>query len=529
MQRPTLLVLLLHSCFRARAFPIPRPLNNSPLGCLTVIFILALSLTILLICKKTYVAWRRKIDPVSIFSDEFSASTSNIKEGRSVTKTIAKKSGFFVGLLGSPAWETKRSVFVGGPRHISLPSESCTPSRHGVPSGSLTTAILHKVPAQCEITLTHPSNVLGGNSVLPSELPRPPSAMVLPKCLSPCNDIEYSLRTKLSSPLITQNNQHGDFQSNENITLNSEVNKWVLVSSINPLQLQSDHFKVSSVSSFADFKNERRLSSIYDSSAADIAIPTQTLRTSMNHGRLPTDLVENSIQQSIMKPLHRARGVFENSQQTYSDDTHDSNLETRDFSAVSPPTPKASHKISDSPKSCRQSMDLSSNLVRLRPRCPTLTKRTRNSPIIGPSPLRTMSLPADYDLEHSKRFIVDNYNRLSDVQFEAKFEPSLESPLSSSHSSPVPKRSKVVLEAEDPDFILDLIRELAQETSAWDASLFIDKNFKTLMDQSKTLPNCEHKVQTAQEKRWKYRQKRRMTSFIPLQDIPECDGMKCNL
>ena len=175
-------------------------------------------------------------------------------------------------------------------------------------------------------------------------------------------------------------------------------------------------------------------------------------------------------------------------------------LETaaQDLSAVSPP--KVSYNIPDSPKSYRQSVDLSSSSVRLKPQCSTPTRRTRNSPIIGPSPLRIMSLPSDYD-------------------------PSLESS-PPTHSSSIPKRAKNVLQADGPDIILDLIRELARETSAWDASLFVDENFKALMNQSSTHPSCKlKKVRIAPERQSKYRLRERRTT---LQDIPEAEGTKCN-
>ena len=191
----------------------------------------------------------------------------------------------------------------------------------------------------------------------------------------------------------------------------------------------------------------------------------------------------------------RVRTISEISQQINNDHANDLILETvaQDFSAVSPP--KVSHKIPDSPKSYRQSVDLSISSVQLKPQFSTPTRRTRNSPIIGPSPLRIMSLPSDYD-------------------------PSLE-PSPPSHLSPISKRAKKVLQADDPDIILDLIRELARETSAWDASLFVDENFKALMDQSSTNPSCKLKVQIVPEKRSKYRLRQRRTT---LQDIPEADG-----
>ena len=214
--------------------------------------------------------------------------------------------------------------------------------------------------------------------------------------------------------------------------------------------------------------------------------------------------------------------MSEISQQINSDDANDSMLETA-APAVSPP--KASHKIPDSPKSCRQSVDISSNSsARLKLQCSIPTRRTRNSPIIGPSPLRTMSLPSDYDPEHTRKSNYSSCNTLSKTQSEIKFEPSLKSS-PRSHSSLIPKRAKTVLQADDPDIILDLIRELARETSAWDASLFVDEKFKALMDQSTTHPNCKLKVQIAPEKRSKYRLRQRRTT---LQDIPESDGTKCN-
>jgi len=540
MQRSTLvalplcLVLLSQTGFQARASPVPRnfhPLKDSSSGCLTVIF-LALSLTILFIFKKIYVNRRRKIDNV-IFSDEFSAPTSSLKEGRFMAKAIAKKSGFCVGLLGSPGWETKHSVLIGsGPGHISLPPESHTASCRRVTSRSSTTTVLHKVPARCEITSTRPapSNVFGDKlqplhiSALSPELSHPPPAMLPPKCPSPCFHTNASLRTsRLSSPLITQVEQHGDFQTNGNITLNLRN----LTSGLNSLRSRTDQSEVSSLSSFADFKDERRLSNTY---AADIVIPTQTFRTLTKHA---TDLLENNIQQSAIKPLHFgsvdkrcAHTISENSQQAYGDNANGFILETaaRDFSAVSPP--KASHKIPDPPKFCRQFADLSSNSVRLKPQCSTPSKWTRNSPIIGPSPLRTMSLPSDYDVDHIKKFNANDRSTLSNIRSEAKFEPSSDSPRS---SSPISKRYKTVLQANDPDIILDLIRELAQETSAWDASLFLNENFKAMMDQSKTHPGYKLKIPTAQDKWSEYRRKqRRMTPFIPLQDIPEFDGVKCN-
>ena len=391
-----------------------------------------------------------------------------------MTEAIAKKSGFYVGLLGSPGWETKHSVLIeGGPRHIFLPSENRIPSCRRFFFRSLKTTIL---PAQCEIKPTRlaPSNLLGdepqllNTMVLPPEISRPPPAVVPPKHSSLRFDTKYSLPTK-----------------------------------------------VSAVSSFADFKDEQSFSNTYNSSATDITTPTQTLRTLVKHSRSPTDLLQNGTQQTTIKPLHfgkRRRPISENSQHIYSDNVNDSISETatQGFSALPPPR-----------ESCRQSVDLSYNSVWLKPRYSTLSRRTGNS-IIGPSPLRTMFLPSDYDFEHTRKFNVNNCSTLFKIQSEAKFEPPPLESSSSNHLSPIPERSRTILQAHDPDVIFDLIRELAQETSAWDASLFVDENFKALIA---THPISKPKVSVASEKRSKCRPKQRRTA---LQDIPESDGTKYN-
>jgi hypothetical protein len=182
-----------------------------------------------------------------------------------MTKVIAKKSGFYVGLLGSPGWETTRSVFIGGGSgHISLPPESHTPLAiyRRIPFASTTTTTtLHNVPSKCEIPSTRPtpSNALGDKpqllNILSPEISRPPPAMVPPKHSSLCLDTRFSLSTRcLSSPLITQ---RSDFQSNENITFNSGPRKLVLISGPSLLQPRTDHLNVSRVSVFPDFKDVR--------------------------------------------------------------------------------------------------------------------------------------------------------------------------------------------------------------------------------------------------------------------------------
>ncbi|KAF8974526.1 hypothetical protein BDZ97DRAFT_1773996 [Flammula alnicola] len=78
-----------------------------------------------------------------------------------------------------------------------------------------------------------------------------------------------------------------------------------------------------------------------------------------------------------------------------------------------------------------------------------------------------------------------------------------------------PKKTKY----DDSEKLLGLIEELVQETSAWDASLFVDLKFKTMMEDSKSLiriPSTKREKGSRSSRKLHY-------SFTYLEDIPEVD------
>lgn len=59
------------------------------------------------------------------------------------------------------------------------------------------------------------------------------------------------------------------------------------------------------------------------------------------------------------------------------------------------------------------------------------------------------------------------------------------------------RRNKGLVNDENPDSLFGFIRDLAEETSHWDRSLFMDQNFKLMMQQSRlSLGSSEHRTQS---------------------------------
>ncbi len=149
------------------------------------------------------------------------------------------------------------------------------------------------------------------------------------------------------------------------------------------------------------------------------------------------------------------------------------------------------------------------------------TGRKRVSPKLGPSPLRTIIHPSEYgtnscDILSSNQHdsSLCSTHKLSDVTNQL---PSCKRDRLSKTGNSRWKKSA------DADSLLNLMAELVQETSVWDSSLFVDDNFKALV--SRLDPQPEQKLKV---KRQSYRLSRSMRyryAFTPLEDIPEVDGM----
>ncbi|KAG6831600.1 hypothetical protein H0H92_009073 [Tricholoma furcatifolium] len=124
--------------------------------------------------------------------------------------------------------------------------------------------------------------------------------------------------------------------------------------------------------------------------------------------------------------------------------------------------------------------------------------RAQRSPAIGPSPLRTMIHPDPSDPKVALQAIASRHNSA-----DAKFDhstlglgfPKSPSILQSNNQSASGERRnlsedsskprRATLPTRDSHTLSGLIRELIEETDHWDGSLFKDKHFKAMIDDSK--------------------------------------------
>ncbi|KIY49220.1 hypothetical protein FISHEDRAFT_72565 [Fistulina hepatica ATCC 64428] len=130
--------------------------------------------------------------------------------------------------------------------------------------------------------------------------------------------------------------------------------------------------------------------------------------------------------------------------------------------------------------------------------------RSRRSLALGPSPLRNMSLPANEfgelsmsDLKAIQTFL-DKENESVAVTIVSPATTQSHNPygIGLGHPERPPfnnHRSSVSTWRsskgnEDPNLLLGIIRELVEETSEWDPSLFMSKNFKTMLQNAEVEP-----------------------------------------
>lgn len=152
--------------------------------------------------------------------------------------------------------------------------------------------------------------------------------------------------------------------------------------------------------------------------------------------------------------------------------------------------------------------------VKHKPNTPSL--RVRRSPAIGPSPLRSMILPDPSDTnivtqptsegkeasKDSSTFGQKNYYTRLGLGFppascrgsmdktDKLHETITATELERNNRRHTCAQVSQQVEVEDSNLLLGIIRELVEETSEWDASLFMDQNFKAMIQGSgfSTLP-----------------------------------------
>jgi hypothetical protein len=189
-------------------------------------------------------------------------------------------------------------------------------------------------------------------------------------------------------------------------------------------------------------------------------------------------------------------------------------------------------------------------LTTLRPlKIGSPTKRVRGSPKPGPSPLRTMFLPLD-ECETSVTSRLCDQDCALDVtpissssdqrlcvidELVLPFSSSLRDAAQSMSSAagttrptqntctrPL-NRFKANVDLQDKLITL-LLEELVHETSEWDDSLFVNNNFKAMIDSSKSCGALEMQKHTRKRTNARVSQKLYSSSFNRLEGIPEVEG-----
>jgi len=177
------------------------------------------------------------------------------------------------------------------------------------------------------------------------------------------------------------------------------------------------------------------------------------------------------------------------------------------------------------------------------------TKRVRGSPKPGPSPLRTMFLPlecensvtsvacdqdcASDDIQISGSLnqgfcVIDEHALPLSISFRNAAQSMTSTagttcPTQNTCTRPL-NRFKANVDLQDK-LISVLLEELVHETSEWDDSLFVNNNFKAMMDSSsKSCGALEMQTNTRKRTNPRVSHKLYSSSFGHLEDIPEVDG-----
>ncbi|PPQ78021.1 hypothetical protein CVT26_015814 [Gymnopilus dilepis] len=149
------------------------------------------------------------------------------------------------------------------------------------------------------------------------------------------------------------------------------------------------------------------------------------------------------------------------------------------------------------------------------------------SPTLRPSPLRNMYLPLVDNHSECLEYLTDDEYSIGHQVNEVEEEDDRHHLLAS-----LSPRSLLDCKLQDPeifrqpktkdqaDNLVTFLEELVQATSGWDDSLFLDSNFRAMINSSKPADSPTMGSRTRA-----YTPRRRLrASFISLEDIPEVDG-----
>ncbi|KDR83711.1 hypothetical protein GALMADRAFT_665830 [Galerina marginata CBS 339.88] len=559
MRLETILLILAFCfpCIRAEASSVPRGsqrFKGTPY--IITILVLVFLLVLLFAAKWTFVARRRtrrnkysnwKVSLLlrsrGVWQDDLSTSSANLCDHSATTSRTSGKSAFLVGLLGSPSWETRYSAVVDKvPVRVSISHKSPSPSYLPRFNHQSTTRPGRSSDGY-SATGSPPCNSLGrkaGYSVEPST-----------------PGLEVCRYSRAMAPRSV--NRLGLFDG----AIDSDGFSW-----------RSDIFSGDDPADPADSSTLGRTGT-----HLSVKFPVSLLPSSIPPPD-PVFIVPRRLDKSSVLMNNLKRGLIARAYQSnhldglcipcktpdvgqaipsYGDDT----ISATDPPSVthlnlhagllgSHPTPVEGISITGNTSGCGDL--LPTKTVKRPPAVPSEGDRTSRSPKVGPSPLRTMFLPFQRDdlkectpnstievsgecdhlpycypgstgMSEPEKSLLLFAKQFCDTQdttsLKVASHPIHEIKLSP-NSRPSRKANK-----DRSDNLVALLDELVQETRAWDESLFVDHNFKAMIDSSKSSDAVRPRNRV---KGWRSsRTRRRHVSFVYLEDIPEIDVTEITL
>ena len=538
MHRWLSLLLLSNATF---ALPVNRVATPSDYTCLAVLVTLFMLLFLLVIAKQVFIKCRRLEHPHppagesknSIVGDSFARSSASILPSRINMAPVLCNNGILVGLLGAPTWETRLRV-------KSVAADSVTWKQQKRDS------IIYRLYTRHHLvknSRSYASNTLDGgasrsismatyNEIFTSDNFR--DIAKLQKNAQPLKSFSgtssITITRRFSLPSISRKELYGALQSRRSHSVHG---RRIPPSDVSTLPSSGNHsVRLVENTTRPEYPppsptvtqpipppliNHPAL--LTDNLSSDSHLQPSSI-TDSSSGPLLSSIISADCYQHSSTPLHISSpyALISKADSSYLDispliiKVSRSRLngvnETTRASTLSYTNLKADSQTGairkplvpiNSPPDLESTMlpasivdSARSAKVKQRPRLPSV--RVRRSPPIGPSPLRAMIIPDNPDatlMPHNSDIAKDSsVSRQADhlgMRFLASNQNYDQTNNSSEAFQACNVRQHTPKTDDDPNILLSMIRELAQEAKEWDTSLFMDDKFKSMIQDSALL------------------------------------------
>lgn len=555
---------------------------------ITAISILGFVVGFLFLIKWAYVSRRRQNQrdaSQSIWRDEFSVSSLPLsgREHSLKSKKYVVRSAFLVGLFGSPSWETRYSAIVdkmsGNRQQFGQGSLATTESRRYKSLSVKSDRNLSMNSTEMHCGTEHRHHVEADKHRLntflqTADLPLPSPAMGFDSSVKRSRHSENA-----NSPRITSwknkiiSGKHSSYPSGLWFERQSDGPDTKTQTTFAPLKTSSNgssSSKVDTVPDSAEYQTgciPRRSVSNEPDTVLQKPRHANYIKSRLNGdttGYPSESATLDTAKKGLNVLLSRDLMNLEQHAPLHSMDNQ-GNLQPASAWVSDVPNSSPFTLIGTTWDASNADYCYSEEKLSVLPAKPHMTvlpakERVRSrSPKVGPSPLRRMFLPTDdtdfNEPDSGSILSVLMRGRNSSIQYpwEHTFEDLDRSPTNSlafletrpkqpreldvtglGISQSVVKRSYGMermqrlahpKQNQSDGNLLGFLEELVQETSEWDPDMFLDSNFKVMIDSSKSFDVCT----PTRARRKKSTPSRRRMSYICLEDIPEADSKGIDL